>query len=383
MDLQACFAKVDVFSEKLTKWSVGAPNRPIDGIYNLLVDPMMLRVAAHFVGAARGAETPGIDKVTWSSVRASGVDDWVMDLSSKLKSGTFAFQALRTVLIPKADGGWRPLGILSLNDRIVERALLLLLAPVFDPWLHEASMAFRAARGPHPAIDWLLVLLGRQTVTHIVKEDIAACYPSTRHDLVLNGVKCRMHDRRILRVIRHVLRRPLVGRPAPRIGLAQGAPSSPFFSNLVADPIDRFMDGRANIVSHVRYADDIVSVTTGDKQAVEELEASRQFMGGLGFTLSESKTEIKPVNEKVSFLGHDFWRDLRGVVHYEPSPSRIRRLEDKLTTVALAKGVRASKKMEAMTRIADGWLRYFRPYPVASLFADQALAQAYKMMTAA
>lgn len=383
MDLQACFAKVDKLSEKLTKWSVGAPNRPIDDIYNMLVDPMTLRVAAHFAGATRGAETPGIDKVTWSAVRASGVDDRVMDLSSKLKSGTFAFQPLRTVLIPKADGGRRPLGILSLNDRFVERALLLLLAPIFDPWFHEASMAFRPGRGPHPAIDRLLVLLGRPNVTHVVNEDIAACYPSTRHDLVMGAVRCRIQDRRVLRLVRQVLRRPVGGRPAPRIGLAQGAPSSPFLSNLVADDIDRFVHGRPSISGHVRYADDIVSVTTGEKQAVEELEASRQFMGGLGFTLAESKTEIKPVGEKTSFLGHDFWRDLHGVVHYEPSPSRVRRLEDKLSTVARIKGLGPAKKMEAMTRIADGWLRYFRPYPVARVSADQALAQAYKIVTAA
>lgn len=383
MDLQACFAKVDVFSEKLTKWSVGAPNRPIDGIYNMLVDPMTLHAAFHFVEQARGAETPGIDRETCSSVRTSGVDDWVMALSAELKSRTFAFEPLRTVYIPKADGGTRPIGIVTVGGRVAERALVFMLEAVFDPWLHDASMAFRPGRGPHRAIDRLLMLLGRRAVTHAIKADIASCYLSTRHDLAQGAVMCRMEDRRVLRLVRQILRRPMAGRPAPRIGLSQGAPSSPFLSNLVADDIDRFMHGRANNMGHVRYADDIVSVTTGPAQAIEELGASRQFMAGLGFTLSESKTEIKPVNEKVSFLGHDFWRDLRGVVHYEPSPSRIRRLEDKLTTVALAKGVRASKKMEAMTRIADGWLRYFRPYPVASLFADQALAQAYKIMTAA
>jgi retron-type reverse transcriptase len=126
---------------KLSQWATENPNDKYRELYHLLCTKRWLRVAHHAVNANQGRETAGIDSKTMSNFKAD-IDGNITRLSEALKAKTFEPMPVRRVYIPKANGKKRPLGIPTIDDRIVQEALRMLLEPIWEADFSKHSYGF-------------------------------------------------------------------------------------------------------------------------------------------------------------------------------------------------------------------------------------------------
>jgi retron-type reverse transcriptase len=143
--------------------------------------------------ALKRQAAPGVDGVTWKEYE-TGLEDRLIDLHSRVHRGAYRAQPSRRVYIPKADGRQRPLGIASLEDKIVQQAVATILNAVYEVDFKGFSYGFRPERSPHQALDALNVGICRKRVNWILDADTVACVPHSRvlrqHEPRLDGEVC-------------------------------------------------------------------------------------------------------------------------------------------------------------------------------------------------
>ena len=138
---------------KLHCWAVADGDRRFDDLFNLVCDPAVLTVAWERVAGNKGAHTPGIDGATVARIASQvGVDAFLQELREQLKARTFTPTPVRRVMIPKASGKLRALGIPTVADRVVQAALKLVLEPIFEADFAPCSYGFRPNRRAQDAI---------------------------------------------------------------------------------------------------------------------------------------------------------------------------------------------------------------------------------------
>src|ERR1700681_2684062 len=143
---------------------------------------------------------PGVDGVTWKEYE-TGLEDRLIDLHSRVHRGAYRAQPSRRVYIPKADGRQRPLGIASLEDKVVQQAVVTILNAVYEVDFKGFSYGFRPGRSPHQALDALNVGICRKRVNWILDADIRGFFDHLSHEWMMKFVEHRGGDTRILRLI--------------------------------------------------------------------------------------------------------------------------------------------------------------------------------------
>jgi group II intron reverse transcriptase/maturase len=157
------------------------------------------------VCANRGA--PGVDGVSVDAVAAAGVEEFLQDLSERLRTHTYRPSALRRVLIPKPGrpGESRPLSIPTVADRVVMTAAKLVLEPVFEAGFTDASYGFRPKRSAIDACEAVRVA-ANQRREWVFEADIRDCFGTIDHDALVAQVARRVVDGSMLKLIRAWLR---------------------------------------------------------------------------------------------------------------------------------------------------------------------------------
>ncbi|PKZ65930.1 group II intron reverse transcriptase/maturase, partial [Gordonia terrae] len=140
---------------KLHRWAAADRGRRFEDLYNLVADPCFLVEAWTRVRGNQGAKTSGIDRRTAASIEASaqGVTGFLEDVRAQLKARTFRPVPVRQVMIPKANGKKRGLGIPTVTDRVVQASLKLVLEPIFEADFSSSSYGFRPGRRAQDAIE--------------------------------------------------------------------------------------------------------------------------------------------------------------------------------------------------------------------------------------
>jgi len=218
-----------------------------------------LDLAMKKVVANKGA--PGPDGMTVDVLR----EQWPMiapRLRAALLEGTYRLGGIRRVMIPKAGGGQRGLGIPNVTDRVVMEAVRQVLEPLFEPTFHSSSHGFRPGRSCHTAIAEAKAHV-RDGHEWVVDIDLEKFFDRVNHQRLTARLATRVGDRRLLVLIARMLKAKVVLPDGVVVGVdegvPQGSPLSPLLSNIVLDELDGELARRGH--RFVRYADDCVPRT--------------------------------------------------------------------------------------------------------------------------
>jgi RNA-directed DNA polymerase len=345
-------------------------------LYDKIYREDILRHAYALARANAGA--PGTDGKTFVAIEASGLEGWLAGLREELILKTYRPDPVRRVMIPKPDGGERPLGIPTIRDRVVQTAAKIVLEPIFEADFEDSAYGYRPARGAVDAVRDVHRHLGRG-YTDVVDADLSRYFDSIPHSELLKSVARRVVDRHVLRLIKMWLRAPIEERDADgtrrmsggkgnKRGTPQGGVASPLLANIY---MNRFLKHwrltrraeafRARVVS---YADDFVILSRG--RAVEALAWTKAVMTRIGLMLNETKTSLRDARrERFDFLGYSFGPHCykgNGQWYLSASPSKksVQRLKTKVGNLLVpANNDPWPELRDTLNRYLRGWSNYF------------------------
>jgi RNA-directed DNA polymerase len=193
---------------KLHRWAIGDPGRRFGDLFNLVYDPAFLVHAWERVSTNKGARTAGIDRATAAQVETrAGVEAFLGQLRDALKSGEFRPVEVRQVMIPKANGKLRKLGIPTIADRVVQASLKLVLEPIFEADFKPCSYGFRPNRRAHDAIAEIHYFTASTRNYHWVLEcDIKSCFDEISHAALMDRLRVRIKDKRVCALVKAFLK---------------------------------------------------------------------------------------------------------------------------------------------------------------------------------
>lgn len=271
----------------------------------------------------------GVDGVTWREYEAI-LDQRVPDLHREIHTGRYRAKPSRRVFIPKADGRQRPLGIASLEDKIVQQAVATALSAIYEEDFLGFSYGFRRGRGQHDALDALVVGIKSRKVNWILDADIRSFFDEIDHDWMLRFLEHRVADPRMLSLIRKWLKAGTIEderRVASERGTPQGSVVSPLLANIYLHYVLdlwaqqwRRKYARGDVIV-VRYADDSVFGFEKESTARRFLEAMRERFAQFGLSLHPDKTRLiefgrfAAANRRRRGLGRPETFDFLGFTH--------------------------------------------------------------------
>ena len=350
-----------------------------DRIYRLDV------LAAAWAQVAANNGAPGVDGVSIEQVRDApeGVQGYLREIHETLKAKRYKPRAVRRVMIPKANGGQRPLGIPTVRDRIVQTAAKLVLEPIFEADFLEVSHGFRPGRSAHDALKAIKTGL-EGGFTAIYDADLKGYFDSIPHDKLLACVEMRIADRSVVKLIRQWLRTPVLeppgGRHQPprkvyrREGTPQGGVISPLLANLYLHWMDkRFyaQDGPGVYAGAqlVRYADDFVILARYQGERISRwVEATVEQWMGLTINREKTRTiELKEAGSGLDFLGYSFryeqdrYGRTKRYLNQVPSAKACARERDAVRKLVNARHghVPIPELIKGVNRQLSGWGAYF------------------------
>jgi RNA-directed DNA polymerase len=318
----------------------------------------------------------GVDGVTFRQIESGegGLESWLRTLAAELKEERYRPQAVRRVMIPKPDGGERPLGIPTVKDRVVQQAAKLALEPIFEADFEPNAYGYRPRRGALDAVKEVRSALLRGE-SHVVDADLSKYFDTIPHRELMRSIARRISDRKMLRLVKMWLKTPveetdqegctrLTGGNAAKAGTPQGGVISPLLANVYIHRLLRAWKKLGLRGRIINYADDLVIVCR--RGADEALSALRWVVERIGLRLNETKTCIRNARrESFDFLGYTFgpmmYRQTGSTyLGVAPSKKRVKRFKQSLRTVLHA-GNHAplDEVVSEVNRKLRGWSAYF------------------------
>jgi RNA-directed DNA polymerase len=324
----------------------------------------------------RGA--PGVDGLTFAAIETAGLQEWLSGIGKELRERTYRPDPVRRVMIPKPNGGERPLGIPTIRDRVVQTAVKLVIEPIFEADLEPNAYGYRPRRSAGDAVEAVHDLL-RRGYTDVVDADLSKYFDTIPHDQLMRSVARRIVDKDILKLIKMWLKAPveetdkdgrkrLTGGKRNKQGTPQGGVISPLLANLY---MNRFLkhwrlteQGRKLKAHVIAYADDFVILSRG--HAGEAKAWAWAVMVRLGLSLNEAKTALRNAwQERFDFLGYSFGphyspRTGRRYLGASPSKKSVARLKPRISAI-LHRGNNDpwADVCIKLNRVLKGWAGYF------------------------
>jgi RNA-directed DNA polymerase len=374
---------------KLHRWAMGDPDRRFDDLFNLVSDPAFLLVAWDRVRSNKGAGTAGVDGETASYIRdKQGVEMFLGRLRSRMKEGGFRPVPVRERMIPKAGGKRRRLGIPTVTDRVVQASLKLVLEPIWEADFQPFSYGFRPNRRAQDAIAETRFYTAR-SYEWVVEGDIEACFDMIDHTALMDRVRHRVGDKRVLVLVKAFLKAGILGQDGVVRGTYTGTPQggilSPLLANIALSVVDdyfaqvaggpvmsrserqrRRIRGQANY-RLVRYADDFLILVAGDREHAERMcETVADVLAPMGLRLSVAKTVITHIDEGFDFLGWRIQRHRqrggsRYYIYTYPAKKSLKAIQVKVKTLCRQDLNRPLPVLLSRLNPAlRGWCAYFR-----------------------
>lgn len=375
---------VGEMQRKLSVWATQDAEHQFHDLYHLLYDEDWLLLAHDYVAQNAGSVTAGCDGIDMAYFDENLWDN-LQTIQEALRAGTFEANPVRRVYIPKRNGKWRPLGIPSIRDRIVQEALRMILEPIFEADFVQTSYGFRPNRSHLDAASRILWAASKpRNHLWVIEGDIASYFDTIHHRKLMKLLRRRIADEKMLRLIWRFLRAGVMERNVFRAtteGSPQGGIISPLLANVYLHELDKFMgrytdlsrtektrrrrQGLGNAV-HVRYADDFVVMYNGTRAQTEALkvEIAAFLRDHLHLTLSEEKTKVTHLDDGFVFLGHLFQRCrarsgkmcTKVRIPKEKAQEHLGQL--RAITAPGSCNDSVDTKLRALNQVIGGWCRY-------------------------
>jgi RNA-directed DNA polymerase len=318
--------------------------------------PRVLRWAFTKVKANGGAA--GVDHQTIAMYEQQ-LEQRTEYLARVLKEGSYQPAAIRREWIPKPGSKEkRPLGIPTVQDRIVQKALLATIEPIFEREFAEQSYGFRPGRGCKDALRRVDQLL-KSGYGWVVDADLKSYFDTIPHEPLLRRIEEKVADGRVLELMRKYLGQGVLENMRywqPDSGTPQGAVISPLLSNIYLNPLDQLM--KASGLEMVRYADDFVLLCRSEAAAQNALALVQQWTVQAGLTLHPDKTRIVDTTQPggFDFLGYHFELGQR-----RPRQKSLRKFKDTIRAKTKRTNGQSLQAIIAnVNRSAQGWFGYFK-----------------------
>jgi RNA-directed DNA polymerase len=327
------------------------------------------------------AGVPGVDGIDFEAIEAGGVERWLKVLQEELRSKSYAPQPLLRVWIPKRNGGQRPLGILTVKDRVVQTALVLVLSPIFEADLAPQQYGFRPGLDAKMAVRRVYFQITQHGRREVVDADLSDYFTTIPHGPLLKCVSRRVADSQVLSVIKQWLTVPVWERTRRgrvlrtteardrKRGTPQGGSASPLLANLYFRRFLRawYEHGHyRRLDAHVvNYADDLV-ICCQPGNGAAALETMRSLMTRLGLTVNERKTRVACLpEESFDFLGYTvgrfYGKDGKAFIGTQPSRKSVQRIIERIHDETTRRWNLQSveKRVDELNALLRGWSGYF------------------------
>jgi RNA-directed DNA polymerase len=374
---------------KLHRWASDDPHRRFDDLFNLVADPAFLLVAWDRVRGNKGARTAGVDGQTARYIEVvRGLQGFLSELRDDLKARTFRPLPVRRRAIPKAGGKLRYLGIATIRDRVAQASLKLVLEPIFEADFLPCSYGFRPNRRAHDAVAEVHHFTSR-SYEWVVEGDIKACFDEISHSALMDRVRQRVGDKRVLALVKAFLKAGILTEDGTLAdtdaGTPQGSILSPLLSNVALSVLDEFiaqapggpaaspyerakrrLQGLPNY-RLCRYADDWCLTVSGTKAHAEALrEEIADVLAGMGLRLSPEKTLITHIDDGLVFLGWRLQRHRKrgtgkSYVYVYPAKKALSAVMVKVKTLCRQNtNLPLDVLLHRLNRMLRGWTAYFK-----------------------
>ena len=306
----------------------------------------------------------GIDNVSWQEYEKK-LDSNLKSLVEKLKRKSFRPLPARRVYIPKTDGKLRPLGISSIENKIVESGIRYILQSIYESDFLECSHGFRPKRNTHQALKQIDTIIMTKPVNYIVEADIKGFFDNVNHDMLIEFLKIRVKDRSLIFLIERFLKAGYIDNNllvTSNDGTPQGSILSPILANIFLHYVlDDWFEQivKTHVKGYrelVRYADDFVCLVQNESDALKIKRALENRFNRYNLTLHPDKTSVfsfgrfeKANSQKENRKANTF--DFLGFTHF---CDKSRRGFFKLGRKT------AMKKFRAKIKVLNIWLKAIR-----------------------
>jgi len=314
---------------------------------------------------------PGIDDVAIETIVEQGkAGEMLTRLQKQLGEKCYQFSPVRQVEIPKPKGGTRPLGISTVEDRIVQTAMKIVIEPIFEAGFHDCSYGYRPKRSAKQAS----IAIREDLYKHswgVVEIDFKTYFTSIPHAKLLKLISLRISDGSMMKLIKQSIKVGIdkegIMTPTTR-GVPQGSPLSPLYSNIYLNLIDqlwhkRGYPGKLHATLH-RYCDDAILVCR--KSAYPALSAFKSIATQMELTLNEDKTRSTKLTDGFDFLGFHFVKRKspttgKNTIYIFPAKSAQQKIRNRLKYLTCRRAPISPEEFTALVKlVVMGWVNYFR-----------------------
>ena len=343
-------------------------NRRFHALYDRIYRPDILWRAWCEVKKNGGAG--GIDRLSFEEIENEGLEEFLCSIRKELQEKTYKPKPVLRVNIPKPDGSERPLGIPTIRDRVIQQACKIVIEPIFEANFQDNSFGFRPKRSAIDAVLKVENLLVRNW--WVIDMDIKKYFDSIDHNILLQLLKRRISDKRILKLIKLWLKAGVVidGKyESTNVGSPQGGVISPLLSNIYLHVFDMYWNTHCKHLGKlVRYADDCVIMCRYESEAKEALHVASSFLRKLKLTLHPKKTcFVRMDREGFDFLGFYFFKShskITGklVPYFWPSKKAMKSVRRKIKEITDREMFRLSLEVvvDNLNPVISGWRNYFK-----------------------
>ncbi len=323
-------------------------------LYDKVWKRKTLQLAWQRVKANKGAA--GIDRQSIERFEANE-DLYLQELQEQLQEEAFQPQPIKRVYIPKGKGKVRPLGILTVKDRIVQMAVLLVIQPIYDNEFTATSFGFRPELGCKDALREVDRL--RRKNSWVVDIDLKSYFDTIPHGMLLEQLKRKITDGKLMGLIEAFLKAEIMEGTkgwTPTRGTPQGAILSPLLANIYLDPLDKLL--LENQFKPVRYADDLVIMCTSREEAERALTLTENWAKENGLELNREKSHIGNAykGKGFEFLGYRF-EEGKKLIRKKSLTALIDKIREKTKRTA---GKSVTEVVKSLNPMLRGWFEYFK-----------------------